>query len=32
VETAELAGPLGHLNGVVGMAPLGDRIRAFLGR
>ena len=32
VETAELAGPLGHLNGVVGMAPAGDRIRAFLGR
>jgi homoserine O-acetyltransferase len=32
VETAELAGPLGHLNGVVGMAPVGDRIRAFLGR
>jgi len=32
VETAELAGPLGHLNGVVGMAPVGDRIRTFLGR
>ncbi|WP_043337879.1 E22 family MetX-like putative esterase [Belnapia moabensis] len=32
VETAELAGPLGHLNGVVGMAPVGDRIRAFLAR
>ncbi len=32
VETAELAGALGHLNGVVGMAPVGDRIRAFLGR
>ena len=32
VETAELAGPLGHLNGVVGMAPVGDRIRAFLAQ
>jgi homoserine O-acetyltransferase len=32
VEAAELAGPLGHLNGVVGMAPVGDRIRAFLAR
>jgi homoserine O-acetyltransferase len=32
VETADLTGPLGHLNGVVGMAPVGDRIRAFLGR
>ncbi len=32
VETAELAGPLGHLNGVVGMAPAGDRLRAFLAR
>lgn len=30
VATAEVTGPLGHLNGVVGMAPLGDRIRAFL--
>lgn len=30
VATAEVVGPLGHLNGVVGMAPLGDRIRAFL--
>ena len=32
VETAELAGPLGHLNGVVGMAPVGEQIRAFLGQ
>ncbi|WP_431268717.1 alpha/beta fold hydrolase [Dankookia sp. P2] len=30
VATAEVTGPLGHLNGVVGMAPLGDRIRGFL--
>ncbi|RYJ04488.1 MAG: homoserine O-acetyltransferase [Acetobacteraceae bacterium] len=30
VDTAELAGPLGHLNGVVGMAPVGERIRNFL--
>ena len=30
VETAELSGPLGHINGVVGMAPVGERIRAFL--
>lgn len=30
VATAEVTGPLGHLNGVVGMAPLADRIRAFL--
>jgi homoserine O-acetyltransferase len=29
-ELVELAGPLGHLNGVVGMAPVADRIRAFL--
>ncbi len=31
VEFAEITGPLGHLNGVVGMAPLAERIRAFLG-
>lgn len=30
VEFTELSGPLGHLNGVVGMAPQADRIRAFL--
>lgn len=30
VTVAELGGPLGHLNGVVGMAAVGDRIRAFL--
>ncbi|MDP3414871.1 homoserine O-acetyltransferase [Falsiroseomonas sp.] len=29
-ELAEVTGPLGHLNGVVGMAPLADRVRAFL--
>ncbi len=31
-ELVELSGPLGHLNGVVGMAPIGDRIRAFLAQ
>lgn len=30
VATAALAGPLGHLNGVVGMAPVGARIAGFL--
>ncbi|HYZ30893.1 MAG TPA: homoserine O-acetyltransferase [Crenalkalicoccus sp.] len=30
VETAEVTGPLGHLNGVVGMAPLAPKIAAFL--
>ncbi|HEY4253137.1 MAG TPA: homoserine O-acetyltransferase [Roseomonas sp.] len=30
VEVAEVAGPLGHLNGVANMGPLADRIRAFL--
>ncbi|TCZ61351.1 E22 family MetX-like putative esterase [Roseicella aquatilis] len=30
VEAAEVTGPMGHLNGVVGMAPVADRIRAFL--
>jgi homoserine O-acetyltransferase len=30
VDFAEVTGPLGHLNGVVGMAPQADRIRAFL--
>ena len=30
VATAEVTGPLGHLNGVAGMAPLADRIRGFL--
>ncbi len=29
-ELVEVTGPLGHLNGVVGMAPLADRIRSFL--
>jgi homoserine O-acetyltransferase len=30
VESAEVGGPNGHLNGVVGMAPLGGRITAFM--
>ena len=30
VELVEIGGPFGHLNGVVGMAPLADRIRNFL--
>jgi homoserine O-acetyltransferase len=30
VAVAEVSGPLGQLNGVVGMATLADRIRAFL--
>ncbi|MGK7868918.1 E22 family MetX-like putative esterase [Falsiroseomonas sp. E2-1-a20] len=29
-ELVEVSGPLGHLNGVVGLAPVADRIRAFL--
>ncbi|MGG5888348.1 E22 family MetX-like putative esterase [Falsiroseomonas sp. HC035] len=29
-ELVEVTGPLGHLNGVVGMAPVAGRIRAFL--
>ena len=32
VEAADLSGSLGHLNGVVGMAQVADRIRAFLAR
>jgi homoserine O-acetyltransferase/O-succinyltransferase len=32
VETHEIAGPNGHLNGVVGLTPLGPRIGAFLAR
>jgi homoserine O-acetyltransferase len=32
VETAEVAGSLGHLNGLVAMAPVADRIRAFLAK
>jgi homoserine O-acetyltransferase/O-succinyltransferase len=32
VETAEIEGPYGHLNGVYGMAPHGERIAAFLAR
>jgi homoserine O-acetyltransferase/O-succinyltransferase len=32
VESAEIAGPNGHLNGVVGLLPHGPRITAFLER
>jgi homoserine O-acetyltransferase len=31
-ELVEINGPLGHLNGVVGMAPVADRIRTFLAQ
>ncbi|RAI58406.1 E22 family MetX-like putative esterase [Roseicella frigidaeris] len=30
VQTAEVTGPLGHLNGVVAMAPVAEQVRAFL--
>ena len=30
VEVAEVGGERGHLNGVLNMAPLGERVRAFL--
>jgi homoserine O-acetyltransferase/O-succinyltransferase len=30
VEVAEVTGERGHLNGVLNMAPLGERVRAFL--
>ncbi|NKE44487.1 homoserine O-acetyltransferase [Roseomonas frigidaquae] len=29
-DLVEVTGPLGHLNGVLGMAPLAERIRGFL--
>ena len=32
VESAEIGGPNGHLNGVIGMAPLGPKIAEFLAR
>jgi homoserine O-acetyltransferase/O-succinyltransferase len=32
VEAREIAGPNGHLNGVVGLAPHGDAIAAFLAK
>ncbi len=32
VESAEIAGPNGHLNGVVGLTPLGPKIAEFLSR
>jgi len=31
-ETGQVPGPNGHLNGVFGMAPLADKISAFLSR
>ena len=30
VEVAELSGERGHLNGVLNVAPIGERVRAFL--
>ena len=32
VEVAEIKGPLGHLNGLSNIAPLGPKIADFLGR
>jgi len=32
VETAEIAGPYGHFNGVAALAPLGEKIAEFLAR
>lgn len=32
VESAEIAGPNGHLNGVVALTPLGPKISEFLAR
>jgi homoserine O-acetyltransferase len=32
VESAAIAGSNGHLNGVVRMGPMADRIKAFIGR
>ena len=32
VDTGQLPGPNGHLNGVIGVAPQADRIRAFLDK
>jgi homoserine O-acetyltransferase/O-succinyltransferase len=32
VDTAQLAGPNGHLNGVVAMGQVGPRISAFLSQ
>jgi len=31
-ETGELPGPNGHVNGVIGVAQAGDKIKAFLAR
>ncbi len=32
VEVAEIHGPFGHANGLFAIAPLGEKIRAFLAR
>jgi homoserine O-acetyltransferase/O-succinyltransferase len=32
VESAEIAGPVGHLNGVVGLGPHGPKIAEFIGK
>jgi homoserine O-acetyltransferase len=32
VETAEIDGPYGHLNGILALAPLGEKIANFLAR
>ncbi len=32
VESAEIGGPNGHVNGVINMAPLGPKITEFLMR
>jgi homoserine O-acetyltransferase len=32
VETGEIAGPYGHLNGFYAIAPQGERIAEFLAR
>ena len=32
VESAEIGGPNGHLNGVIAMAPMGPKIAAFLAK
>jgi homoserine O-acetyltransferase len=32
VESAEIAGPTGHLNGVIALTPLGPRITEFMNR
>jgi homoserine O-acetyltransferase len=32
VETGQLVGPYGHLNGVLAISQAGDKIRAFVER